>query len=217
VRDPDVRAKLRPQHPFGCKRPLFSNAYYPAFNEPNLDLVTDSIVRVTGRGVLTADGTEREVDTIIIATGFATTKYLSAIDVIGRSECRLDDAWNDGPIAYLGITTSGFPNLFMLYGPNTNNGSILSMLELQADHVLANLRRLANDGIAWVDVKPDAMQHYNDEVQEAIANVRVWHADCHGYYRSASGRIVTQWPYSMIEYERRTATLDLDAFDAGLS
>jgi cyclohexanone monooxygenase len=216
VHDPDVRAKLRPEHPFGCKRPLFSNAYYPAFNEPNLDLVTDRIARVTERSVVTTHGTEREVDTIVIATGFATTKYLSAIDVTGRQECGLDDAWNDGPLAYLGITTAGFPNLLMLYGPNTNNGSILSMLELQVDHVLAHLRRLANDGIAWVDVKPEAMERYNDEVQEAIAGVRVWQADCHGYYRSASGRIVTQWPFSMIEYQRRTATLDLDAFDVGV-
>jgi cation diffusion facilitator CzcD-associated flavoprotein CzcO len=215
VRDLAVRARLRPQHPYGCKRPLFSNVYFPAFNEPNLELVTDPIARVSEHGVVTTDGSEREVDVIVIATGFATTKYLSAIDVVGRRGRRIDDAWNDGPLAYLGITTSGFPNLFMLYGPNTNNGSILSMLELQVDHVLAHLRRLADDGIAWVDVKPEAMQRYNDEVQQAIAGVRVWQADCHGYYRSASGRIVTQWPFSMIEYERRTATLDLDAFEVG--
>ena len=215
VRDPDVRRKLRPTHPFGCKRPLFSNLYYPAFNEPNLELVTDPIARVSERGVVTTDGTEREVDTIVVATGFATTKYLSAIDVVGRDGRRIDDAWNDGPLAYLGITTSGFPNLFMLYGPNTNNGSILTMLEPQVDHIVAHVHRLANDGIAWVDVKPDAMQRYNDEVQAAIAGVRVWQADCHGYYRSPSGRIVTQWPFSMIEYQQRTATLDPDAFEVG--
>ena len=215
VHDPDVRRKLRPTHPFGCKRPLFSNLYYPAFNEPNLELVTDRIARVSERGVVTADGTERDVDTIIVATGFATTKYLSAIDVVGRDGRRIDAAWNDGPLAYLGITTSGFPNLFMLYGPNTNNGSILTMLESQVDHIVAHVNRLANDGIAWVDVKPDAMQRYNDDVQAAIAGVRVWQAGCHGYYRSPSGRIVTQWPFSMIEYQQRAATLDPDAFEVG--
>jgi cation diffusion facilitator CzcD-associated flavoprotein CzcO len=215
VRDPDVRAKLRPTHPFGCKRPLFSNLYYPAFNEPNLELVTEPIARVTPLGVVTGDGTERAVDAIVVATGFAATKYLSAIDVTGRNGRRIDDAWNDGPLAYLGITTSGFPNLFMLYGPNTNNGSILTMIEAQVDHILAHLRRLANESITWIDVKPQAMQRYNDDVQDAIDGVRVWQAGCHGYYRSPSGRIVTQWPYSMSEYQHRTATLDPDAFEVG--
>lgn len=214
VRDPEVRRKLRPTHPFGCKRPLFSNAYYPAFNDPRLELVTDPIVRITEAGVVTADGAERAVDTIVLATGFATTRYLSAIDVVGRDGRGIDDAWNDGPLAYLGITTPGFPNLFMLYGPNTNNGSILTMLESQVDHVLAHLRHMQDEGIAWVDVKPEAVERYNDDVQRAIAGISVWQADCHGYYRSPSGRIVTQWPYSMIEYQQRTATLDLDAFEA---
>ncbi len=128
VEDPAVRRKLRPQHPFGCKRPLLSNHFYVAFNRPNLELVTDAIERIEPDGVVTVDGRARRVDTMIIATGFSTTKYLSAIDVRGRRGQRIDDAWNDGARAYLGVTTTGFPNLFMLYGPNTNNGSILSMI-----------------------------------------------------------------------------------------
>jgi cation diffusion facilitator CzcD-associated flavoprotein CzcO len=215
VRDPDVRAKLRPTHPYGCKRPLFSNLYFPAFNEPNLELVTEPIARVTPYGVTTVDGTERAVDTVVVATGFATTKYLSAIDVTGRDGRRIDDAWNDGPLSYLGITTAGFPNRFRLYGPNTNNGSILTMIEAQVDHVLAHLRRLANEGITWIDVTPDAMQRYNDDVQHAIAGISVWQAGCPSYYRSPSGRIVTQWPFSMTEYQHRTATIDPDAFEVG--
>jgi hypothetical protein len=103
----------------------------------------------------------------------------------------------------------------MLYGPNTNNGSILTMIEAQVDHIVAHLNRLAADGVAWVDVKPHAMARYNDEVQTAIAGVRVWHAACNGYYRAPSGRVVTQWPFSMTEYARRTAALDLDAFEIG--
>ena len=118
-----------------------------------------------------------------------------------------------GTQAYLGITTSGFPNLFMLYGPNTNNGSIITMIEAQVEHVLAHVRRLAGDGIRWVDVKPDAMRRYNDEVQEGIAGVEVWQAACNGYYRAPSGRVVTQWPWSMAEFQRRAATIDLDAFE----
>jgi cyclohexanone monooxygenase len=207
VADPAVREKLRPTHPYGCKRPLMSNAYYPAFNEPNLELVTDDIVRITPTSVISDDGRERVVDTIVVATGFAATKYLSAIDVVGRSGTRIDEAWNDGAAAYLGITTAGFPNLFMLYGPNTNNGSILTMIEYQVEHILGHVRRIRDEHLAWVDVRPAPMARYNDEVQQAIANVPAWNANCNGYYRSPSGRIVTQWPFSMAEFRDRTATI----------
>lgn len=215
VDDPDVRAKLVPTHPFGCKRPLMSNFYYPAFNEPNLELVTDPIASVTPTGVATGDGQERQVDTIIIATGFAATRYLSAIEVIGRNGVSIDEAWDDGATAFLGITTTGFPNLFMLYGPNTNNGSILTMIEYQVEHIIGHVRRLSTDDIAWVDVKPAPMARYNEQVQEAIAGVEVWNAGCNGYYRSPSGRIVTQWPFSMDEFRERTATVDPDDFEVG--
>jgi cation diffusion facilitator CzcD-associated flavoprotein CzcO len=213
VRDPELRRKLRPQHPFGCKRPLISNDYYPAFNRPNLELVTDAITRVTKDAVVTADGRTRRVDTLILATGFSATKYLSAIDVRGRAGRRIDDAWNDGARAYLGITTAGFPNLFMLYGPNTNNGSILTMIESQVDYALRKIQRIASEGLAWIDVRPEPMERYNDEVQEAIAGVEVWQADCNGYYRSPSGRIVTQWPWSMTAFRERTEKPDPEVYD----
>jgi len=213
VEDPEVRRKLRPDHPFGCKRPLFSNYYYPAFNRPNLELVTEPIERITEHGVVTADGTERRVDTLIMATGFSTTKYLSAIDVVGRDGLRIDDAWSDGACAYLGITTAGFPNLFMLYGPNTNNGSILTMIEYQVAHIVQQVQRLVKDDLAWIDVRPAAMAKYNDEVQDGIGRVTVWQAGCNSYYRSPSGRVVTQWPFSMTEFRRRTAEPDPDAFE----
>ena len=215
VRDPVVREKLRPTHPYGCKRPLMSNVYYAAFNEPNLELVTEHIVAVTPHGVVTDDGREREVDTIVLATGFAATKYLSAIDVVGRDGVHIDDAWHDGAEAYLGITTSGFPNLFMLYGPNTNNGSILTMIEAQVEHVLAHVRRMQAEDLAWVDVRPEAMARFNVEVQEGIAAVPVWNAGCNGYYRAPSGRVVTQWPFSMRAFQERTAVIDTDAFVVG--
>ena len=213
VRDPEVRRKLRPTHPYGCKRPLFSNNYYTAFNEPNLELVTEGIERVTEDAVVTVDGARRQVDTLVLATGFAATKYLSAIEVVGRGGQRIDEAWRDGPQAYLGITTAGFPNLFMLYGPNTNNGSIITMIEYQVEHIVAHLRRIVDEGLAWVDVKPSAMERYNEELQAAIGRVSVWHAGCPTYYRSPSGRIVTQWPFSMDEFRDRTAVIDIDAFD----
>ena len=212
VDDPQVRAALQPDHPFGAKRPLLSNAYYPAFNEPNLELVTTPIERITGNSVVTADGVERTVDTIVLATGFAATKYLAAIEVVGRDGRRIAEAWDEGAQAYLGMTAVGFPNLFMLYGPNTNNGSILTMIEYQVEHVLAHVRRLADPDVVAIEVRQDAMDRYNAEVQAGIANVAVWQAECNGYYRAANGRVVTQWPFSMTEFRDRAIPVDDTAF-----
>ncbi len=213
VLDPATRQKLIPNHPFGCKRPLFSNDYYPAFNRPNLELVSDRIARVTYDSVVTVDGRERRIDTLILATGFEATKFVSAIEVRGRGGWSIDEAWTDGASAYLGIATSGFPNLYMLYGPNTNNGSILTMIESQVDHVVRLIQWLDRDELAWIDVRAEVMDRYNQEIQAAISKIDVWQADCNGYYRSPSGRIVTQWPYSMTEYRRRTLEPDRRAFD----
>ncbi len=212
VRDPGVRARLRPTHPWGCKRPLMSNDYYPAFNRPNLELVTEPIARITPAGVETRDGKLRECDTLILATGFGANQYLSAIEVTGRDGIAIDEAWRDGALAYHGITTSGFPNLFMLYGPNTNNGSILTMIEYQVDYALRQIERIANEELAWIDVRPEVMHAWNDEIQRGIAAVRVWNESCPGYYRSATGRVVTQWPFSMSAFRERTCKPDPEAY-----
>src|SRR4029077_19210873 len=123
--------------------------------------------RIDGRDIVTTDGTHRTVDTIVLATGFETTRYLATIEVTGRNGRHLDDAWSNGAQAYLGVTTAGFPNLFMLYGPNTNNGSILTMIEAQVDPALMHIRRLACVA-AWVDGRASAQDRYNAEVQEGI-------------------------------------------------
>jgi cyclohexanone monooxygenase len=218
VEDPEVRRKLTPTVPYGCQRPLISNYYYPTFNRPNVELVTDRVERITDTGIVTADGAERAVDTIVLATGFQTTKYLAAIDVTGRNGTRLDEVWADGAHAYLGITTAGFPNLFMLYGPNTNNGSILYMIEAQVDYAVAHLQWMDREGASWIDVKPEVEAEYNDRLDADMARVGPWaEGNCHNYYRSASGRIVTQWPHSMSDYRRRTETPDYDAFETAPS
>lgn len=218
VEDPEVRRLLTPDHPFGCKRPLLSNDYLPTFNRANVELVVTPIDHVTSGSVVTTDGTAREVDAIVLATGFATTTYTSAIDVVGRDGQRLSEAWSDGPMAYLGVTTSGFPNLFMLYGPNTNGGnSIILMLEHQVEYVIRLLDALDEQGAEWIDVKPDVMERYNEDLQRTIDGVAVWQASCNGYYRGPSGRIVTQWPYNFTEYRSRTERDDLGSFEVGRS
>ena len=146
-------------------RPLFSNDYYPTFNRPNVELVTDPIERITPTGVVTADGVEREVDVIVFATGYVVDKFASRIPITGRGGLTLDDAWADGAQAYLGVTTSGFPNLFMLYGPNTNQGSLIPMIEYQCQYAVKMLQAMDDAGIDWVDVKPEVMDAYNAELQ----------------------------------------------------
>jgi len=214
VEDPELRARLTPDYIWGCKRPLFSNDYYPAFNRPNLELVTDPIERITPDGVVTADGRERRLDTLVLATGFETTKFLSTVDIVGREGRSLASAWSDGAQAYKGVTTAGFPNLFMLYGPNTNADSIITMIEYQADHVLRQIQRIASEGLAWIDVKPAPMAAYNDEIQRELEAFEEWQAGCTDYYRSPGGRIVTQWPRSMPALEQALASLDEDAYEA---
>ena len=213
VEDPDVRAKLTPNFPHGCKRPLVSNEWYPTFNRPNVELVTEAIERVETDGIVTVDGVHRPVDTIVLATGFETTRYLATIEVTGREGRRIDDAWSKGAQAYLGVTTAGFPNLFMLYGPNTNNGSILFMIECQVAYAMRQLARLDREHLAWIDVRPDVMDAYNRALQEDLDHVDVWAASCNNYYRGPSGTIVTQWPHTMSEYETRTASPDDDAYE----
>ena len=214
VEDPDVRRRLTPSYAYGCKRPLISNDWYPSFNRPNVELVTEPITKVTADAIVTADGRERSFDTIVLATGFETTRFLSSIEVTGRHGRRLDDAWADGAQAYLGVTTSGFPNLFMLYGPNTNNGSIIFQIECQVAYLLRQLDRLDREGLTWMDVKQDVMDDYNRRLQDDLDHVEVWSADaCHNYYRNGAGRIVTQWPHGMGKYREWTSAPDPDAYD----
>jgi len=213
VVDPEVRRKLTPLHPYGCKRPLLSNDYYPTFNRPNVELVTERIAEIRADAIETTDGELRRVDTIVMATGFETTKYLSAIEVHGRDGLRLEDAWSDGAQAYFGITTSGFPNLFMLYGPNTNNGSILYMIECQVAYVMRQLAQMQARKLAWIDIRRESMDSYNEALQQELDGVDVWNASCNGYYRGPSGRIVTQWPRKMAIYHERTQADDSDAYE----
>ena len=214
VEDLEVRENLVPTHMWGCKRPLFSNDYYAAFNRPNLELVTEDITRITKDGVVTSDGRERKIDTLVMATGFSATEYLSAIEVTGREGLDLADAWNDGAQAYMGITTAGFPNLFMLYGPNTNQGSLITMIEWEVDHAIGHIQRIARENLAWIDVKKDLQDAYNVQIQKDIAAVEPWMDGCNGYYRSASGRVVTQWPKNMSAYRDMIAKLNPEAYES---
>ena len=202
VIDPEVRARLTPEMRYGCRRPLSSNLYYPVFNRENVTLVNGAVDEIGEKAVRAGDVTA-EVDTIIYATGFQTTRYLSAVDVYGRDGLSVHKAWAEGAQAYLGVTTVGFPNLYMIYGPNTNNGSILEMIEHQVDYIVRQLVEFKSSGARWLELKPERMDTYNAQLQQDIDAVEVWQGACGGYYRGRGGFIVTQWPHTMDEYQAR--------------
>jgi len=216
VPDEALRARLRPQHPFGCTRPLISSDYYPAIQRDDVDLVTDAIERITADGVRTVDGTERPADTIVLCTGFHAAEYLRGIEVVGRDGVRIHDRWAGVPRAYHGIAVPGFPNLFLLYGPNTNQGgnSILLMLEAQAQFVASALAAMQDTGATSVEVTEEAMARYVDELQRDLART-VWAQGCTSYFHTAAGDVVTQLPQKAGWYRERTESIDRDDFTFG--
>ena len=213
IRDGALRERLRPDHPLGCKRILFSNDYLPALTKDEVDVVTAPIEQVTAHGIRTGDGVEHDVDVIVLGTGFRATDFLAAIEVRGRDGVRLAERWRNGAHAYLGITVPDFPNLFLLYGPNTNLGhnSIIFMLERQIDYVMAAIRDLAGKPGAFIDVDPDVEQRYNDAIQSSLAG-SVWAAGCDNWYTDEAGRIVNNWPGLTVEYAKATRRFDVEHY-----
>lgn len=215
VADPELRAVLTPTHPFGCTRPLVSSDYYPALQRDDVDLVTTAIDRCTPAGIRTADGVEREADTIVLCTGFRASSYLEGIDVVGRGGAHIHDHWAGRPRAYHGIAVPRFPNLFLLYGPNTNQGgnSILLILEAQAQFVASALDAMAGAGAATIEVTPEAMERYSRELERDMGST-VWVDGCRSYFHTPSGDVVTQLPHKSGWY--RDATQHIDPSDFAL-
>ena len=208
IDDPELRARLTPDYPVGCKRPLISREWFPALTRPNVRLVTSPIVEITETGLRTADGEEHDVDTIIYGTGFKANEYLGTVDVIGRDGRSLHDDWRDGAEAYLGITVPGYPNFFLLYGPNTNGvNSIMFMHEAQVHYIMRALRSMTRRDRGAIEVRAPRTERYNRRLQAAMAGT-VWTAGCDNYFRTTAGKVVTQLPYSGGRYWLRTRIFD---------
>jgi cation diffusion facilitator CzcD-associated flavoprotein CzcO/acetyl esterase/lipase len=213
VADPALRDRLTPDYPIGCKRVLISSDFYRALTRPHVDVVTERIAEVTATGVRTADGREHRADVVVVATGFETTDFLTPMKVFGPAGRELSEHWREGAHAHLGITVPGFPNLFLIYGPNTNvgSGSMVHMLESQIAYVHQAVRLLAG-GLRTLTVRADVESRFDTEVQQRLAGT-VW-TGCTSWYRTASGRVVNNWPGLMREYRRRTRRLDLSEYEA---
>ena len=215
VSDPGLRARLTPDYPIGCKRILLSDDYLSAFASPSVNLVTQAIRRITPAGVETEDGAQHEADVIIYGTGFAATEFLAPMRIQGRGGRELNEAWREGADAWLGMTVPGFPNFFMLYGPNTNLGhnSIVYMLESQVEHVMRCLRALRAAGAATVEVEATPHRRFNARLHGQLAGA-VWQG-CSSWYLDRHGRNRANWPGFTFSYRFLTRHASLLAYRFG--
>jgi cation diffusion facilitator CzcD-associated flavoprotein CzcO len=217
VPDPELRKQLTPHYELGCKRILPTDEWYPALMQPNVELVTGGIREIRPHSIVSADGTEREVDTIIFGTGFHVTDIPIAEQVRGRDGRTLAETWGGSPNAYKGAAVAGFPNLFFLVGPNTGLGhnSIVFMIESQINYVAGALGALRGRGAGYLDVRPDAQAAYNDHI-DRMTEGTVWvSGGCSSYYIDARGRNSTIWPTFTWPFRRRTREFDEAAYAVG--
>ncbi len=212
LKDREVRQKAWPRYTFGCKRVLFSSHFLPALQRPDVELVTDAITGMTSGGIVTADGTEHEVDCVIYSTGFRTNDFMLPMEIRGAGGRTLRDAWAEGPHAHHGISVPGFPSLFLVYGPNTNTsgGSIIVYEEAQAAYIRQALEQTRERCAAAIDVRAAVEAAADREVQARFIGT-AW-TRCDSWYRDATGRIVANWPGYMREYEERVRLLEPSEF-----
>ena len=209
VKDPALREKLTPHFQFGCKRILVSDDYWASFERPNVDLVTERIEEIVPDGVRTADGVLHELDALVLATGFALGLASAPFPITGRGGRPLDEAWRNGAVAYKGMTVAGFPNWFILMGPNTGPGhtSVLVYTEAQIAHALGAIENLRREGIKWVDVRQSVQDRYNAGIQGRMKHM-VWSTGCNSWYLSKDGSNHSLYPGFAAEYALRARHFD---------
>ena len=215
VRDPQLRAALTPSFTLGCKRILMSNSYYGALQRPNVTVVPHALQRVTPKAIITADGGRHPVDTIIFATGFEVADPPIAHRLRRADGCSLSEVWNGSPTAYRGTMVAGFPNAFVILGPNTGNGhtSAFVVIEAQLDLIMGALRQLDTGEGGAIAPRLEAQHAWDAEVQEALAGT-VWNAGgCDSWYLGRDGRNSSIYPWGTGDLRRRCRALDLDDFE----
>jgi cation diffusion facilitator CzcD-associated flavoprotein CzcO len=213
VKDHKLRHRLTPDYPIGCKRILISNGWYKTIMRPNVDIVTEDIIEITTHGIQTKDGQIHQADTIIFGTGFAATQFLAPMQITGLKGQKLREVWKEGAEAYLGLTISGFPNLYMLYGPNTNLGhnSIVYMIESQVNYIIDAIRTLTKKGLRYTDVRADIQNDFNKSLQERMKST-IWAQGCTSWYQTADGKNTNNWPGFTLEYRKRTRKFDVGSY-----
>ncbi len=214
IEDPELRRKVTPTDEVGCKRIMLTDDWYPTLTEPNVDLVTDRIAEVTGDSIRTRDGTERPTDVLVLATGFNSHGFVAPMEVVGAGGRTLAEEWADVARAYLGMSVPGFPNMFLLYGPNTNggSGSVIYTIEAGMTHVIAALDELARSRARRIEVRRPVAEAFDRELRAALSGT-VWHSGCTNWYVDENGNDPNQWPWLWTSYRRRTARIEPGTYE----
>ncbi len=214
IADPELRRKVTPSHEFGCKRIMLTDDWYPTLTEPNVELIANGIERVTADGIRDAAGVERPADAIVLATGFASHDFVAPMEIVGSGGRSLRESWSEVARAYLGLSVPDFPNMFLLYGPNTNggSGSVVNTLECCVGHVLAALGEMERARANRIEVRPEVAADFDRELRAALAGT-VWHSGCTNWYVDANGNDPSNWPWTWNAFRRRTRELAPGAYD----
>ena len=213
LKDPELIRALTPDYPMGAKRILFSDTYYAALARPNVHLETSGIREITGGGVKTENGAEHQLDVLVYATGFKTNPFLLGLDIRGKGGMSIKDYWQDGPRNYLGMAMHYFPNLFLMYGPNTNLGSnsIILMSEAQAGYIAQCVEAILQKGWKSMEIRESVLQDYYNTTQERLKNT-VWAQIDHSWYKSSNGDLPNNYPGRTMEYSRATRKVDFSKY-----
>jgi cation diffusion facilitator CzcD-associated flavoprotein CzcO len=216
IADPQLRAALTPNYQLGCKRVLVSDDFYPALNRPNVELVTEAIAEVRQHSILTQDGAERPIDVLIYGTGFRATEALIGCRVVGRGAVEIHDAWGKRMSAFLGVTVTGFPNFFMLLGPNTGLGhnSVVLMIEAQVHYAMKCLKLMKRRKHRVIEVRPEIQQCFVEDIHRRMGRTVWLSGGCHSWYQDqTTGEITALWPGSVIAYLRRTRSVSASDYN----
>lgn len=214
---PDLFERVLPSYPPGAKRMIRDNGVWArTLKRDDVHLVTEPITAITPAGIVTADGVEHAVDVIVYGTGFQASRFLTPMQITGRGGADLHETWGDDAVAYLGMTVPGFPNLFCLYGPNTNiviNGSIIFFSECAVRYIVGCVEALLRGEQRAVDVRKDVHQSFGEQVDAANRAMAWGWSDVNSWYKNAHGRVTQNWPFTLLEYWERTLAPDLDDFE----
>jgi cation diffusion facilitator CzcD-associated flavoprotein CzcO len=214
IEDRELRAKVTPSDELGCKRLMLTDEWYPTLAKPNVELIADRIAAVTPSGIRVQGDTERPADVLVFATGFDTHGFVAPMEIVGAGGHTLAEEWANVPRAYLGTSVPGFPNMFLLYGPNTNGGtgSVIYVIEAGVNHVIAALSELERARARQIEIRRQTAEDFDRELRAALSG-SVWHTGCTNWYVDENGNDPNQWPWLWSTYRRRTARIEPGAYE----